>query len=112
MKNIRDSAGEATARLRKLIYASLKNGSIVSASEASRSLGLSVRTLQRQLDFEGNTFSKTLADVRHELATEMLQGSNKTIGEISAALGYTSVANFSRAFHRWTGVSPSEFRNQ
>ena len=75
-------------------------------------MGFSVRTLQRQLHDEGTTFSEALDAVRHELATKMLQGSNKTIGEISVALGYTSVANFSRAFNRWTGTSPSEFRNQ
>lgn len=111
MKRDRSSSGKVTDRLRKSICSCLKSDSIVNASGAAQSLGYSVRTLQRLLLAEGTTFSETLEAVRRELATEMLTSSDMAVTEISDKLGYSSVANFSRAFHRWKGVSPSEFRS-
>jgi len=71
---------------------------------------LSVRTLQRKLAEEGADFSDVVEQVRHELAVDLLENTDVTLTEIAGELGYSTLPNFSRAFKRWTGTSPGEFR--
>lgn len=78
--------------------------------EVSRLLGISSRTLQRQLFEDGTTFRDVLRDVRHELALRYLRDSSCSVTEVSFLLGFSETAAFSRAFKRWTGVAPSQFR--
>ena len=72
--------------------------------------GTSPRTLQRRLAEDGTSFSRTLQAVRFRNARRLLQDPEMPSKEISKRLGYTDPANFMRAFKRWTGVSPNEFR--
>jgi len=72
--------------------------------------GLSVRTLQRHLGDVGLTYSKLVDQVRFNRATALLQQSDAKLIEIASELGYTDPANFARAFRRWTGSSPREYR--
>jgi AraC-like DNA-binding protein len=72
--------------------------------------GLSVRTLQRHLAEAGLTYSKLVDQVRFKRATALLQQPNAKLLEIASELGYTDPANFARAFRRWSGVSPREYR--
>ncbi|MEZ4653285.1 MAG: helix-turn-helix transcriptional regulator [Candidatus Eisenbacteria bacterium] len=71
---------------------------------------VSVRTLQRQLAAEGTTFRDLLDQLRHELAIRHLESSRHAIGEIAFLLGFAEVSTFHRAFKRWAGKSPSEYR--
>jgi AraC-like DNA-binding protein len=68
------------------------------------------KTLHRLLRKEGTTFEAELEGIRRQLAVQMLSGTVAPIGEIARALGYTSPANFSRAFLRWFGMSPTQWR--
>ena len=70
----------------------------------------SVRTLQRRLHATGLTYAGLVQQVRHAAARRMLEDARRRIGEISRTLGYSDQAHFTRAFHRWTGVSPRDFR--
>ncbi|HXG78000.1 MAG TPA: AraC family transcriptional regulator ligand-binding domain-containing protein [Methyloceanibacter sp.] len=84
----------------------------VSIGSAARSLNTSVRTLQRELNREGTDF-RTLANVmRTRRAIELLRHSDASVTNISMALGYSSPAHFTRAFHKATGLSPREFRQR
>jgi len=76
------------------------------------SLNLSVRNLQRRLQAEGVSFKRLLDDTRKDLATQYIQDSHRRIGEITYLLGFSEPSNFTRAFRRWTGVSPNEFRRR
>ncbi len=74
------------------------------------SSGLSVRSLQRHLTEAGLTYSKLVDQVRFNRAVALLQQPDVKLLEIATELGYTDPANFARAFKRWAGVSPREFR--
>jgi AraC-like DNA-binding protein len=73
-------------------------------------IGTSVRTLQRQLADQGTSFSRLLHAVRFRHAKSLIEDPNMPLKVIANRLGYTDSANFCRAFKRWTGVSPREFR--
>lgn len=72
--------------------------------------GLSPRSLQRRLAENDLSYSHLIEKVRFEMAVDLLQDADIKLIEISAELGYTDAANFTRAFKRWTGISPREFR--
>ena len=73
-------------------------------------IGTSARTLQRRLAELGWSFSRLLQGVRFRTAQRLLRDPTMPLTEIAKRLGYTGPANFIRAFKRWTGVGPSEFR--
>jgi AraC-like DNA-binding protein len=73
-------------------------------------LAMSGRTLARKLALEGHSFSRILDDLRLALARRYLAESEMSISEIAWLLGYSEVANFTHAFHRWTGISPRKER--
>ncbi|MCL5779305.1 AraC family transcriptional regulator [Limibaculum sp. FT325] len=77
----------------------------------ARLLGVNPKELQRTLDGLGTSFQQMRDEVRRKKALELMTSnapvSNEDIAEI---LGFSSGANFSRAFKRWTGVSPTEFQ--
>ena len=75
-------------------------------------LGMSGRTLARRLASEGHSFSKILDGLRSALARRYLAESDMLISEIAWLLGYSEVANFTHAFHRWTGTNPRTERTK
>src|SRR5271165_4396119 len=72
--------------------------------------GTSARTFQRQLEEEGTTFSDLLAEVRRSETLRRLKERDVTIAAIARDLGYSDQASFTRAFRRWTGTPPGQFR--
>lgn len=78
----------------------------------ARSLALHPRTLQRRLREEGESFGDLLARVRYRLAQQALQDSGRDIESISEQLGFSDRRSFTRAFTRWAGMSPSQFRTR
>ena len=70
----------------------------------------SIRTLQRRLAEDGLTYSQLISRLRYQQAIHWLVNSDLKIIEIAAELGYQDAAHFTRAFKRWTGVSPQTFR--
>ena len=77
---------------------------------AARLTATSVRTLQRRLKEQGLTYAQLLEDLRHDLAIRLLRDPDLTAAEVTQELGYRDPAIFTRAFRRWTGQTPSEFR--
>jgi AraC-like DNA-binding protein len=82
------------------------------ADEISRRLGMSHRTLARQLASEGLSFSKILDDMKVDLARGYLRHRDLPISQIAWLLGYREVSAFTHAFKRWTGITPRQFRSQ
>ncbi|MFZ5723436.1 MAG: AraC family transcriptional regulator [Pseudomonadota bacterium] len=78
--------------------------------EVAERLHVSSRTLKRQLAAQGTTFSDLLDGVRREKALLLLANRALTIEQVADRLGYSDVANFTRAFRRWTGSTPSAWR--
>ncbi len=81
-----------------------------SIDEICDQLNLSRRTLQRRLKEHGIEFSTLIEDVRRELALSYMKESNYSMTEISLLVGYSESASFTRAFRRWTGQSPQQYR--
>jgi AraC-like DNA-binding protein len=79
-------------------------------ADVAQVLGTSERTLQRRLKEGARTFSDILDEVRRELASSYLCDERLAIFEIAFLLGYSETSSFHRAFRRWTGVGPQEFR--
>lgn len=77
---------------------------------AAETAGMSDRSFQRRLSERGLRFLRLVEDARFDLARQMLGDPDRKIVEVSAALGYTDSANFTRAFRRWAGVPPQVFR--
>jgi AraC-like DNA-binding protein len=75
-------------------------------------LGVSVRTLQRHLALAGGSHEKVVAWARFKTAASLLESTDARILDIALDLGYSDHAHFTRAFRRWTGCSPREFRRQ
>lgn len=73
-------------------------------------LNVSLRTLQRKLKAEGVTFKELLEETRRELATQYIGNSRLSINEVTYMLGFAEPSNFTRAFKRWHGMPPSEYR--
>jgi AraC-like DNA-binding protein len=81
-------------------------------SETARLLGVSVRTLQRRLDDRGLTYSELLDHDRFTLACRLLWTADTPVAEVAGELGYADPSSFSRAFRRWLGTSPREYRRR
>jgi AraC-like DNA-binding protein len=81
-----------------------------SAQRVAEALHLSVRSLQRKLSEHGTSLAQLREDTRRELANQYVRNSRLSVGEITYLLGFSEPASFTRAFHRWNGMSPSACR--
>jgi AraC-like DNA-binding protein len=77
----------------------------------ARRLGMSSRSLRRRLQEEGVSFSKVVDDAMGELACNVLREPSTTIHEAAFRLGFSEASSFHRAFRRWTGKTPKQFRD-
>jgi AraC-like DNA-binding protein len=75
-------------------------------------LGVSSRTLQRRLREEGTSFAQVLEDLRRQLAPVLLRDDSLAVYEVAYLLGYSDPSAFFRAFRRWHGVSPADYRRR
>lgn len=86
-----------------------KQGRIPNIKEVAQALKTSERSLRRKLKEEDSTFQVLLSEARYQLAKELL-ASDLSLEQIAHELGYSEAANFSHAFKRWTGMSPTQYR--
>ncbi|GGY77991.1 hypothetical protein GCM10007071_26540 [Marinobacter zhanjiangensis] len=96
-------------QVRPLITRHLARGKVKVASVAAE-LNMSRYTLYKKLKEENLTFAGLLEDVRREQALKYLRDSNRSLSEVAELLGFSELSAFSRAFKRWMGKSPAEFR--
>jgi AraC-like DNA-binding protein len=92
------------------IIAPYLGGERIDKTIAAEIIGVSPRTLQRRLEEERTSFHEVLEQLRMQKAKVMLEDSDLKLIEIAFELGYENPPSFTRAFRRWTGVTPSEYR--
>lgn len=78
-------------------------------SKVARRLGASPRTLQRWLASEGTSFAALVEEVRRARALALVEA-GASIAEVAWMLGYSEPSAFHRAFRRWTGTTPAQWR--
>jgi AraC-like DNA-binding protein len=98
-----------TRRVRRAIVDGLEAGDLTVGGVAAR-VDTSPRTLQRKLGELGTSYQRVLDAVRCEVATTRITGSRVGVAELAAALGFSGTAALDRAFKRWTGLTPLEYR--
>lgn len=80
--------------------------------ELAAHLNITVRTLQRRLRQAGWGYAELLDDMRYRLAQQLLGRDEVSITEAAFLLGFSEASAFHKAFHRWAGVSPGEWRRR
>jgi AraC-like DNA-binding protein len=98
-------------RIRKVIRDELSGGD-ASLDRLAAKLGMSGRTLQRKLREHGTSHQELLDELRRDLAKRYLREPEMAICEVAYLLGFSESSALHRAFKRWTGMTPSEFRRQ
>jgi AraC-like DNA-binding protein len=73
-------------------------------------LGVTPRSLMKILIQQGTPFTSLVDEEREKRARRLLQTTGLTMEDVATQLGYSSVSNFVRAFHRWTGQTPAAYR--
>jgi AraC-like DNA-binding protein len=82
-----------------------------SEEDIARDLHMSRRSLQRRLAEADASYQSLVDDTRRDMALRYIQDSAKSATDITFLLGYSQQSVFTRAFRRWTGMSPSEYRS-
>jgi len=96
-------------RVRAVMIDMLPSGGVTDEKVAAQ-LNMSGRSLQRRLKEAGTTFRTLIEGVRRDLASTYVRDSGVELVEIAFLMGFSDQSAFSRAFKRWTGHTPSEFR--
>jgi AraC-like DNA-binding protein len=100
--------GQVVARVRSLV--AKKEGGVRSVEEVAALMHLSPRTLKRRLAEHGVTYSSLAERELREKATLLLRSADLSLEQVAERIGYSDVANFARAFRRWTGQTPAQYR--
>jgi AraC-like DNA-binding protein len=80
------------------------------AEEVARHFGISLRSLQRYLQAEGTSVLDLALRARRVRAEELLRSSDLPLKRVASLSGYRDESSFGRAFRRWTGKTPADFR--
>ena len=81
------------------------------AAEIAQELGLSLRTLHRHLADEGLSYQSIVDGMRRAVATELLENTHLGIKQVAERVGFADATSFRKAFRKWTGRAPSNFRS-
>jgi AraC-like DNA-binding protein len=98
-------------QVREAIGEGLLTGS-ARESAVARRMAMTVRTMHRHLVEAGTSFREIRDELLRRRAEQLLRERRVPIGEVSYLLGYAEPSNFHRAFRRWTGLTPNEWRER
>lgn len=101
-----------TARVRRRLRLGQTRDSWPAFEELAREFGLSPSTFRRRLEAEGGSYQQIKDQLRNDWVIDRLRNSSMSIDEIAAQLGYHDASVFHRAFKRWNGLQPGEYRRR
>ncbi|MGE5452756.1 MAG: AraC family transcriptional regulator [Acidobacteriota bacterium] len=104
------SSGEPIDQLVKAWITSHLGPPLPTRPEVARALGLTERTLARRLQAQATSFAQLLDEVRRALAIEQVGQTQKSFQDIAHLLGFAGLSPFYRAFDRWAGMTPGQWR--
>jgi AraC-like DNA-binding protein len=102
---------DVVSRCRAEVLEHLSSGE-GTAEDAARQLHMSPRTLQRKLAEAKTTYLQLVDDTRKDLALRYIEDPRRSVTDITFSLGFSQPSAFTRAFKRWTGLSPSDYRTR
>jgi AraC-like DNA-binding protein len=100
---------DVVARCRAAVLEHLTSGE-VSEEDTAKLLHMSPRTLQRKLAEASLTYQQLVDDTRKDLALRYIDDAGRSLSDITFSLGFSQPSAFTRAFKRWTGASPTDYR--
>lgn len=80
--------------------------------ELASEFGTTPATLRRRLGREGTSYQAVKDQLRSDVAIDYLSNSSLSVDEIAARIGFQDASAFHRAFKRWNGLQPGEYRRQ
>jgi AraC-like DNA-binding protein len=107
---LKRSPGELVAKGRIRVATLIPVPGLLQVGVAADRVGVSARTLSRRLAAEGTTFLRLREEACRSLAVQLLERTHMPASEIANQLGYSNPSAFTRAFQRWTGLGPAEWR--
>ncbi len=105
----RPAAPTLVYQVRELIADLLTTGE-PNIDTVAAALNMSSRTLERRLRAEGLAYRQVLDELRQQLAERYLADKRLGLAQITYLLGYSEPTAFNRAFRRWTGATPTQYR--
>jgi AraC-like DNA-binding protein len=102
---------DVVTRCKATLLDQLASGDL-SEEEMAAKLHMSRRTLQRKLADAETTYQRLVDDTRRDLALRYIEDPHRSITDITFLLGFSQQSAFTRAFRRWTGVAPSQYRQR
>jgi len=111
LQNIQPSS-EVQKSVRVFIRKHLSDAPEMDVKRAAKALNMSRHTLYRKLKKEDVSFQSLVEQVRREEAEVHLKDNKISISELAYLLGFSELSAFSRAFKRWTGESPAQYRDR
>ena len=106
-----DDEQDATLAVREALEAALQEGAPTDLIAIATTLGWKPRTLRSRLAVEETSFSDVLDAERKEFALQLIAAPGAKLAAVAAQTGFSDPAAFTRAFRRWTGVTPMQWRN-
>lgn len=106
-----ESDADPLAEVRRVLRGCIAEGG-GHESQVARLLGVHPRTLSRRLAAAGTTFRHLRDEALHAMALQLLEETSMPIGEAATALGFSDATAFIRAFRRWTGKTPGQWRRE
>lgn len=101
--------GDFIQQIKSIIIDHLPDGKVTDQLVA-KELNISERSLQRKLQQHGTTFRLVLDSVRQMIALQYIKDPENRMSDIAFLIGFSEQSAFSRAFKKWTGISPLKFR--
>jgi AraC-like DNA-binding protein len=101
-----------TARVRRRLRRHLGGPEWPRLEDVARELRVAPTTLRRRLEAEGASYQGIKDDLRRDAAIHHLCEDRLSVAEVAAALGFQETSAFHRAFKRWSGMQPGEFRRR
>lgn len=100
---------KVASQVRRMLIDLLPSGKVDQDLVSSR-LNRSTSTLQRQLQGEGRNYRSVLEETQRSLAEKYLRDNRHSLAQVAYLVGFSDQSNFSRAFKRWTSMSPRQFQ--